>query len=79
MNEYIGKSTVAQIYRTFWSSSKEFTQLITMNSLLFGKFFSLCFILLTGQSEKKYFNAFTELKSLCNFCLKNIFVDFEMG
>lgn len=76
---YLKHASTILIDGTFWSVPREFYQLLTINCLLFGKFFPICFILITNKKEETYINAFNKLLEFepCKF--KNIIIDFELG
>jgi hypothetical protein len=54
---------------TFWSVPSDFTQLITFNCFLFGKYYPLCFIIMNSKTQVSYIEAFSKLNELvkCKF------------
>lgn len=64
---------------TFWCVPREFSQLITIHCLLFGKYFPLCYILMNSKQQEAYNVVFSKIKELINCRFRHIIVDFEIG
>lgn len=64
---------------TFKSVPGDFYQMITLQGKVFGKFFSLVYILMKKKDEVNYTKVFNYLKENFKIELKNVIIDFEVA
>lgn len=76
---WIKKAKTWLIDGTFWCVPAQFTQMITIHGLLFGKTYPLVYMLLKSKRESAYKKAFLKIKELFAIDPINICIDFEKG
>lgn len=79
-NDYLIKNVeVVLVDGTFWSAPLDFKQLLTLNILVFGRIFPICYILLNGKTEEIYKSAFKKFVEVCKVDFKYLISDYEIG
>ncbi|KAF7685001.1 hypothetical protein CDIK_4250 [Cucumispora dikerogammari] len=73
---FLLKCTAWTIDETLKADPSHFYQLVTVHGEFFGKFFPLCFILLSSKNERNYKTSFEKLRELTNLHPQTIVIDF---
>lgn len=76
--KYLSTSKIFCIDGTFYSVPSGFTQLFVLHAKIYGKYFPVCYCLLTAKSYEIYFNLFLKLSEY-RFNPDIVIIDFELA